>query len=191
MSNKNHIQILVEQLAIQDDILLGFFKTKGLDRVVVDEFHNTWTFYFTSRELINSSYYKLLENSMKAGFPYDVEIFFVLHEALEITPQYVIMTFESLLREDYIDSDFLINALEFTQIHYQNNKLYISCGDSYHKDRFDEKKDELTKHLQHLGLNIELVTSLNEKVVEEFEDAIRSKQQEDDRVSAIHAQEVT
>ncbi|GBU10437.1 DNA polymerase III PolC-type [Erysipelotrichaceae bacterium] len=179
MSKENKMDILIQQLSLGEGNLYDFLHNAILTKVEVNRKTKTWVFHIKSPNFILPEDYVALRHAIVGHFPYDVKLMLSNSLETELTQQEVADYFKLFLHEDFADSDFLHHALEFTTLHFEQNKLSILCADGYHLLKYTEKKNQLEQEFLQIGLKLVISISIGEQVKEKFDIARDEKSKKD------------
>ncbi|MGL5042070.1 MAG: PolC-type DNA polymerase III [Culicoidibacterales bacterium] len=190
MSNSSKIEILIKQLEIDEISLITYLQSCNFVKLVVDSQKQCWNFHLEAAAFILLKDYVLLKQSLRAKFPYTTDMYFTITGNAKITQEQIDDYFEIFLHESFTDSSFLKHALTFTTLHYEQNRLHISCGDEYHLLKYKEKRAAIEEEFLRIGKKITLEISIGEQAKQKFETAIKTKETTDFKQVNAHVQEV-
>ena len=192
MQNTNKINILIEQLQLEPQSELALFLEKStLDKVIVDKLAACWTFHILANEYISAQTYLELVHKLQDSFPYQVDVKFSVPTAPAPTGNFVYQYLNVFLREKFLDATFLVQAMAYAGLHFEQNTLRIACADIAHKNKFTEKSSEIENLFATVGIDLRLKVNIGEKEAEKFAVDLVSHEIETQRETAEEIKALT
>jgi len=187
---ENKMSILIQQLALDDADLMRYLQMCTLKAVVVDRMHEVWEFELLAPSLIRPVDFVKLVHLFDARFPYAAKINFQLIEETVIDSEAVEQFLAVFMDERFLDSHFLLQALDHALLNFSASVLYIGCADAAQQKKFEEKKQELIALFARVGVTLSIEIAVDPHVEQRFAQMVQSYEVEKVARDAAHVAEL-